>query len=166
MEANILPFDLTIFSGSLMIRQAVDEVLECNDGTKHYALVLNEQQAVELIETRSCSLKETGRFEFGGGIINKLINVFCSSPFIMQDNYAEIIHELIEIFYYFKNETLDRMSDDDLIKFMKKSFDGQCQSSLELVKGRELERLSRRIRYGNDFEYLKIYGEEKKADND
>ncbi len=161
-----MPFDLTIFSGSLMIRQAVDAVLECNDRTKHYALVLNEQQAVELIETRSCSLKETGRVEFGGGVINKLINGFCGSPFIMQDNYAEIIHELIEMFYYFKNETLDLMSDDDLIKFMKKSFDGQCQSSLELVKGRELERLSRRIRYGNDFEYIKIYGEEKKADNE
>ena len=66
----------------------------------------------------------------------------------------------------FKNETLDRMSDDDLIKFMEKSFDGQRQSSLELVNGHELERLSRRIRYDNDFEYIKIYGEEKKADND
>ncbi len=52
-----MPFDLTIFSGSLMIRQAVDEVLECNDKTKLYALALNEQQAVELVETRSCSLK-------------------------------------------------------------------------------------------------------------
>ncbi len=161
-----MPFDLTIFSGSLMIKQAVDEVLGCNDETNHYALTLSEQQAVELIETRSCSLKETGRVEFGGGVINKIINVFCSSPFIMQDNYTEIIHELIEIFYYFKNETLDRMSDDDLIKFMKKSFDGQCQSSLELVKGRELERLARRIRYGNILEYQKIYGEEKRANND
>ncbi len=65
-----------------------------------------------------------------------------------------------------KNETLDRMSDDHLIRFMKKSFNGQCQSSLELIKGRELEKLSRRIRYGNDFEYIKIYGEKKKVNND
>jgi hypothetical protein len=46
MTANILLFDFTISSEILMIRRTVDEVLDCSYGTKHYALVLNEQQAV------------------------------------------------------------------------------------------------------------------------
>lgn len=52
-------------------------------------------------------------------------------------NYVETLHELIEIFYFYKNETLDLISDDELIKFMKNSFDGKCQGSLELLSGRE-----------------------------
>jgi hypothetical protein len=68
-------------------------------------------------------------------------------------NYAETLHELIEMFYYYKNETLDLMSDEDLIKFMKGSFDGKCQGSLELLSGRELANMARNLRYGYPLDY-------------
>ena len=51
------------------------------------------------------------------------------------------------IFYYYKNETNDLMSDDELIKFMKISYDSICQGSLELLSGRELNNLARTLRY-------------------
>lgn len=161
-----MSFDLMIFSGSLLQKQAVSEIIKCNEITEHYALKLTEQQAVELVETRSYSLKNTGRIEFGGGVIDKIIKEFYASPYISQHNYAETLHDLIEIFYYYKNETLDLMSDDDLIKFMKKCFDGKCQGSLDLLKSRELERMAHRIRSGYDPEYEEIGEEDAENDDD
>lgn len=147
-----LYFDLSLFGGgfnqALIQKQAVNEVMKYNDLTIKYGLVLTEQQAIALVETRSLSLKETGRIEFGSGIIDKLIFEFCDSPYLGMYNYEEVLHELIEIFYYYKNETLDLMSDDELIQYMKKSFDGICQGSLDLLSGRELDRLARNLRYG------------------
>jgi len=58
------------------------------------------------------------------------------------------LNELIEIFYYFKNETLDQISDDELISLMKKYFDQSCQGSVELLQNRELVALAHNIRYG------------------
>lgn len=147
-----LGFELSLFGGgfnhALIQKQAVGEVMKYNDLTVRYGLVLTEQQAVALVETRSLALKETGRIEFGGGIIDKIIYEFCDSPYLGMYNYEEVLHELIETFYYYKNETLDLMSDDELIQYMKKSFDGICQGSLDLLSGRELDRLARDLRCG------------------
>jgi hypothetical protein len=145
-----LAFELAFINSSLIQRQAVNEILVCNDLTINYGLVLTREQAIELVETRNHSLNANGRIEFGGGIIDKIIKEFCDSPYLSIHNYAETLHELIEIFYYYKNETLDLMSDDDLIKYMKNSFDEVCQGSLELLAGRELYRLSKNIIYGRD----------------
>jgi hypothetical protein len=143
-------FDLVFINSSLIKRQDVNEILACNDLTINYGLVLTREQGIEMVETRNHSLNANGRIEFGGGIIDKIIKEFCDSPYLSMHNYAETLHELIEIFYYYKNETLDLMSDDDLIKYMKNTFDEVCQGSLELLAGRELYRLSKNIRYGRD----------------
>lgn len=115
---------------------------------------MSHLNAVELVETRSLALKRNGRIEFGGGTIDKLIKGFCDSPYISKNNYTETLHELIEIFYYYKNETLDLVSDDDLINFMKKSFDGCCEGSLDLLCGRELANMASNIRFGYSPNYL------------
>lgn len=149
-----MAFELSLFSGALVEKQAVSEVLKCNDLTVKFGLVLTEVQALALVETRSFALKENGRIEFGGGVIDKIINEFCDSPYISINNYEDTLHELLEIFYYYKNETFDLVSDDDLIKYMKKAFDGICQGSLELLSGRELYKLVRNLRYGYALDYL------------
>lgn len=142
--------ELSLFGGALIEKQAVNEILKCNNMTAKFGLVLTEAQALALVETRSLALRENGRIEFGGGVIDKIISAFCSSPYLSMHNYEETLHELLEIFYYYKNETLDLVSDDDLIKYMKKAFDGSCYGSLELLAGRELYRFARRVRYGHD----------------
>jgi len=127
---------------------AVSEIINCNEITSCYGLVLSQSEAQELVETRAEALNNNGRVEFAGGAINKLIIEFCDSPFLSQFNYATTLNELIETFYYFKNETLDEISDDELISLMKKYFDQKCQGSIELLQNRELEMLARNIRYG------------------
>lgn len=148
-----MDFDIIQYSYNLVNRQSADKILKCNEFTAKYGLTLTEKQAMNLVETRFRSLKENGRIEFGTGIIDKIIKEFCDSPFLNKSNYEETLQELIQIFYYYKNETLDKLSDDELIKYMKKAFDGPCQGSLELLSGTELYRIARNIRFGYPLDY-------------
>ena len=127
---------------------AVTEIIRCNQITSRYGLVLKESDAAELAVTRNEVLEKVGRIEFAGGTINKLILEFCDSPYLTQSNYTETLNELIETFFYFKNETLDELDDDELIALMKKSFDHSCRGSLDLLQTRDMEILARRIRFG------------------
>jgi len=145
---SFMSFEIMNISSTLVQKQAVAELEKCNDFTAQFGLVLSHQDAVELVETRTLALKSNGRIEFGGGVIEKIIRQFCHSPYLSMHNYAETIHDLTEIFYYYKNETLDLISDDDLLEFMEKSFDGICQGSLELLSGRELANMARNLRFG------------------
>ncbi|MBP1926535.1 hypothetical protein J2Z76_002404 [Sedimentibacter acidaminivorans] len=157
-----MSFELTTFSSSIIKKQAINEIIKCNDFTENFGLILTHNQAVELVETRSYALKANRRIEFGGGVIDKIIKEFCNSPYISMDNYAEILRELVEMFYYYKNETLDLVSDDDLIKFMGKAFNEVCQGSLELLSNRELANMAQNIRFG----YNSNYKESEDEDND
>ncbi|MDD2484352.1 MAG: DUF6323 family protein [Eubacteriales bacterium] len=129
--------------------QAIMEILNCNEKTAEYHLALSPTEVKGLVEMRAEALRNFGRVEFGGGIIEKIITEFYDSPYISQYNYSDTIHELIEVFYYFKNETLDILSDDELLGWMKKYFDASCQGSLDLLNGRELERMAQEIRNGS-----------------
>lgn len=135
-------------SGMLPQKLAVDAIMGCNGKTAQYGLVLSEEQAAVLAQARSESLAACGRVEFGGGVIEKIILGFCDSPYISTDSYEETLLALTEMFYYYKNETLDLLSDDALIKFMRASFDGECEGSLELLSGQALERLVRGVHGG------------------
>lgn len=153
LEAVFLKFEIAIFTPSIIKKQAVNEIVKCNDVTIKYGLTLTTEQAAELVETRNYALNENGRIEFGGGVIDKIIKEFCDSPYIWMHNYTETIHELLEMFYYYKNEALDLVSDDELIKYMRNAFDGVCQGSLELLSGRELYRMANNLRCGLDIDH-------------
>ncbi len=130
---------------SSMNKAAVSAVLNCNRVSSAFGLSLTPEQSAELIETRSKALKATGRLEFGGGIIEKLIFEFCDSEYIQQNDYADTINYLVEIFYQFKNSSEDRLNDDELICFMREAFD-RCEGSIELVEGREFENLLKSLK--------------------
>ncbi len=49
----------------------------------------------------------------------KIIYEFCDSDFIDQNNYVDTIIRLQEIFYLFKNEMQDEITDDELLHIMK-----------------------------------------------
>ncbi|KXL53121.1 hypothetical protein CLNEO_16640 [Anaerotignum neopropionicum] len=161
-----MSFALSILNNNALVeKQALQEILKYNDLTARYGLMLTEQQAVALVETRTFALKENGRIEFGGGVIEKLIYAFCDSPYLTSDHYEETLHNLLEVFYYYKNESLDLISDDDLIRFMKQAFDGVCQGSLELLAGRELDGLARNLRNPNDWEDSDDISQEEEDDD-
>ncbi|MGB7604553.1 MAG: DUF6323 family protein [Lutisporaceae bacterium] len=143
---------------SMLKLQTATELRECNDYTLKFGLSLTEEQIQGLVRKRFEALKDTGRIEFGQGILKKLICEFCDSPYITKDNYEEVILELQDSFYYFKNESMDLISDDELISFMKQHFDTVCQGSLEYLSGTSLEDLCRNTRYGYEIDDKDIYG--------
>ncbi len=145
-----MEFSFTTALTAMQNRSTVAAITSFNTYTSRYGLTLSPLKAMELVETRSEALNRIGRVEFGTGVIEKLITAFCNSPYILQSNYSKTLSELLETFYYFKNETLDTMSDDELIAVMKYRFDNICQGSIELLQSRELENLAHSIRFGID----------------
>ncbi len=134
----------------MQISAAKDEIRCCNELNQIYGLTLTEADITELVELRGQALKSTGRVEFGGGILPKLIRAFCKSPYVDPYNYASTLGYLQDAFYYFKNESEDRFSDDDLIEFMEKVFNGQTHGSTDVLTTISLEQLCRWAR--NDFD--------------
>lgn len=122
------------------------KVLQCNSYTKKYGITLSEQDAIALVQERKRTLSEQERVEFGEGILAKLIFAFCDSPYIYQDNYVDTIARLQDIFYLYKNESLDELTDDELIEYMKYEFDEKCQGSLDYLEDTSLEEFARQIR--------------------
>ncbi len=129
--------------------QEVSALRECNQFTKSFGLTLSDSDIQMLMEEKFRSLKNNGRVEFGEGILKKLVFEFCDSPYVLQDNYAETLQCLQEMFYYFKNESLDEYSDDELIGIMKEYFESECQGSVEYLQECKLEDICRKKRYQN-----------------
>lgn len=132
----------------------IANIKKCNEYTNKYGLVLSDNQINNILERRKETLKETGRIELREGIIDKLIKEFCDSPYINQENYAETLYELVEIFYEYKNETMDLITDDELIRFMKKSFDEIAQGDLEYLSGTIMHRMRENLLSGKSIDYI------------
>lgn len=132
----------------------IANIKKCNEYTSQYGLVLSDNQISNLLEMKKEILKETGRIEFREGIIDKIIKKFSDSPYMNQENYEQTLYELIEIFYEYKNETMDLLTDDELIEFMKKSFDGICQGDLEYLSGTVMYRMRKNILSGKPIDYI------------
>lgn len=124
----------------------LQKIADCNQYTGKFGLQLSNQDVMTLMKDRVEVLSEQQRVEFHGGILEKLIFAFCDSAYIYQDNYVETIGKLQEIFYLYKNESLDELSDDELIDFMKERFEGECEGSLEHLEDTVLEAFARDIR--------------------
>ena len=139
---------INLFESNLLEKQIFNDISKCNEFTNEYGLMLQEEDVKEIIKTRNIALEKSGRIEFNGQIINKIIMIFCDSPYISQHNYSDTINELVEIFYNYKNETLDYISDDELMEIMKEYFDNYCQGSLELLEGKVLYKIADNVRNG------------------
>lgn len=118
----------------IQIAGTVKDLQTCNALTEKYGLALTPTQMRSLAERRVEALQATGRVEFGEGILKKLIFAFRDSPYLSQQNYEETLTELQDLFYQLKNETHDRLSDDELIEKMKAAFYGRAQGALELIE--------------------------------
>lgn len=137
-------------------QKEIGNIKACNEFTNKYGLILNDKQIHNLLEKRKNVLKQTGRVEFRESILEKIIKEFCDSPYITQTNYENILYELIEIFYTYKNETMDIVTDDELIKFMKKSFDGICKGDIEYLSGTIMYEMKKEILRGKKIDEIKV----------
>ncbi|WP_270304415.1 DUF6323 family protein [Terrisporobacter petrolearius] len=94
---------------------AKNELLKINDESSAYGLILTPQDVEEIIKSRGYSLKNYGRIDLNMDVTKKLINKIYTSQYTDKDDYVEIINDLQDIFYYLKNETLDEISDNEII---------------------------------------------------
>lgn len=132
----------------LQQQELLGRVVATNQVTEQFGLVLTQEDAGLILDERRNSLLEQKRIEFGEGIITKIIYEFCDSDFIDQSNYVSTIIRLQEIFYLYKNEMQDEMTDDELLHLMKEQFEQICFGDLEYLESTCLANFSRAVRTG------------------
>ena len=144
--------DLIAFTQGGIARQAEREVLLANEYLFRYGdgIVLSEKDARMLVESRSRALRSYGRVEFGGGSVAMLAKKFCASPNINKSEFAEVLSDVVEIFYAFKNETEGKVSDEELAEAMAIAFDGSCHGSVALLATKNPRELVRIVLSGRD----------------
>ena len=124
-------FDLTI-PPQLQRAAAREDLAVCNEATAKHGLRLTEPQMRELVERRGEALRATGRVEFGRGVVRELVRGFCDSPYLSQENYAEVIADVQDVFYRRKEDAEgagEPMADDDLVEALRYTFDGEAAGS-------------------------------------
>lgn len=130
-------------------KRQLASLLDRNSRTAVFGLTLTENDAKLLLSERKTTLRQQERLEFGAGILPALIDAFCDSAYITQENYIETLIELQDIFYEFKNESLDLLTDNELLSFMARQFEEVCFGDMEYLRSTCLERFCRAIRRGD-----------------
>lgn len=128
-------FDLMI-PPQLQRAAAQEDLAVCNEATAKHGLWLTEPQMMELAERRGEALRATGRVEFGRGVGRELVRGFCDSPYLTQENYAEAIADVQEVFYRRKEDAEaagEPMADDDLVEALRHAFDCEAAGSVDLL---------------------------------
>mgnify|MGYP001066611729 FL=1 len=149
----------------LQQKNQLAKVMETNKTTEQFGLVLSEQDAKLILEERKDTLQKQKRVEFGEGIVPKIIYEFCDSNYIDQNNYVDTIIRLQEIFYLYKNEMQDEITDDELLHLMKEQFELICFGDLDYLEGTCLANFAQAIRAGYDgYKNSDGYGEYSKFD--
>jgi hypothetical protein len=129
-----------------------DKILALNEVSRVHGLVLTPEDAKELSQIRERSLKDNERLEIGLGAMEGVIRRFSKSSFVNQENYAYVIAEVTDLFYYIKTETDDKVSDNELLDELYLRFEQRCRGSVDLLLGREGEILIRKINAGENYE--------------
>lgn len=150
-------FNFALEPLQIQFARSIQELEYCNNLTVSYGLSLSLEDMKELVEHRFVSLKNTGRIEFGEGIFKKLVYNFCDSPYLSKENYKSTLMELQEMFYYFKGESMECFSDDELIGAMKLIFNEEAHGSIEYLSGISLSEIINTINGKNDKEHWEKY---------
>lgn len=86
-------------------------------------LMLTKQEVYQLCEKRNTVLDQCERLEMNGGIIGLLIREFMDCSYISQNEFADVMSDLIEVFYTMKNECDDLLDDLHLVQKMRTLLD-------------------------------------------
>ncbi len=132
----------------LLQQNQLKSVMAANQKTERHGLVLSEQDAELILEEKNNVLREQRRVEFGEGITARIIDEFCDSDFVDQNNYVQTVIRLQEIFYLYKNEMNDEITDDELLHLMKEQFELICFGDLDYLEGTCLNIFAQAIRAG------------------
>ena len=81
----------------------------------------------------------------------------------------DTLARLQEIFYLYKNESMDELTDGELLEIMKENFEQICYGDLEYLETTCLERFAAAVRAGYETEFQKKERDEytlKKSGNE
>lgn len=123
-----------------------NDILSTNEKALEYGLTLSEQDAEMLAQASREAVEAQDRVEFGKSVSVKIIEKFMQSSYISQNGYAETLAELIDIFYEVKEESLDILTDDEVINIMYAFFEQESGGDIDVLRSRDLEYLCRRVR--------------------
>ena len=127
-------------------RKELDLIEKSNVNINKFGLTITREEAKEIIISKNETLKKYKRIEFSSGVTEKIIYIFSDSAYIDRNNYIDTIKDLVDIFYNFKNETEDKLTDDELLNFMREQFDDVCYGDLGYLRDTCLERFSKAVR--------------------
>lgn len=130
------------------VQNQLERLMETNQYTEKFGLTLSEEEAELLVQERAASLRRHRRVEFGEGILPRILYEFCDSDYLEQENYVETMGRLQDIFFLYKNEMQDELSDDELLHFMKEQFEEICYGDLDYLEGTCLEIFAQAVRAG------------------
>ena len=66
----------------LQSQNQLAKVIETNQYTERFGLILSQQDAQQILDNRKTALQEQRRVEFGEGIVPKIIFEFCDSDYM------------------------------------------------------------------------------------
>ena len=123
---------LKSLNSNLQITQE-NEILDLNEKSQIYGLTLNKEDVKEIINSRDNTLKSYGRIELDIGITKMIIENLYKSQYTDKDDYVYAINDLHEVFYYLKNETLDQISDIEIIYIIDEVYNN-CSGRIDIVQ--------------------------------
>ena len=129
-------------------RMWLEQVRETNQYTEKYGLTLSPEDTEILLAEKKQILKKERRVEFGESLLPRIIYTFCDSSYTSQDEYVDTLVRLQEIFYLYKNEMQDEITDEELLNFMKEQFETVCFGDLQYLEGTCLDLFAQAIRAG------------------
>lgn len=139
--SNLINYNSLFNNNNLILK----EILELNKITDSISLTLTREEAIELINERNNIIKELGRVEVGKGVLGKIIYEFYDSPYIYKDNYVETLRELVYSFYLFQNELSYTLTDEQILKHMKDSFNNECKGDFLILNDKILYDLKNKV---------------------
>ena len=105
------------------IQKETDQILENMQNNHKTGLLLTREEVLQLCEKRNEVLVQCERLELNGGIMDQLIDAFMDCPYITRDEFADVMEEVIEVFYAMKNVCLDLIDDQTMMRYMRKQLD-------------------------------------------
>ncbi len=153
-----MEFDLfsQMTSPEIQAKRLESQILALRERAISYGLVISPKDASAIAAVGVEQLHEQERVEFAQSAVIKIISKFMESGYISQQDFVETISELIAVFYEVKEESLDILTDDDVISAMFDCFENVSNGDVELLRTRDLENLIRRARglpCDDDYDY-------------
>jgi hypothetical protein len=140
LEKHTLP---AMIHAQLATRE--QSLIKCGAELERFGLHLSRQEIKTLVVAEQETLIACGRLELGEGILPRLIHAFCDSPYILRADTFDTLNALQELFYAYKNDLDDALSDDELLEAMHKLFHNKAQGSMLYMENVAVSALTRAL---------------------